>query len=176
MAQQRTSTLPATLNTNTSGPTTYHGSRQREMSTKEMSTARLLEQRSLSIIRSINDRNTALPYIQHASPDFRYIHETPHGTLKTHNRHEAMLWMRNVICKNQEHLAEVESVTADVDERTGYAVVWIGMKIHDVPGGYMAGTEKVSMLYWRKESCAGGEVKWVWFRHMCLSAVPRFPY
>ena len=100
------------------------------------------------------------------------MHETSPGVVVQLGAQEAEHWMRDVSCKNVEHRAEVLSICSEVSEGKGEAVVWLGMRIHDRPDGYMPGTEKVTMFYWRREDGIGNERRWVWYRHTCLSAVP----
>lgn len=138
-------------------------------------TAKLLENRSRSIMRAFNDRDVAAPYALHATRDFLFVHENSHGTSTALTKHQAMYVMQNVILKNIEHFAEVTSSAVEVDEEKGQAIVWLGMRIHDRPDGFMPGTEKVTMFYWRRVDGYGGERRWMWFKHTCLSARPPFP-
>lgn len=84
--------------------------------------ARLLETRSLSIIRAFNERDIAAPYVLHATPNFLFLIESSHGTTTTMKKRQAMYWMRHVILKNIEHFAEAISSAVEVDEEKGHGL------------------------------------------------------
>ncbi|KAK4495911.1 hypothetical protein PRZ48_013179 [Zasmidium cellare] len=143
--------------------------------TTKTPTSHLLETRSLSILRSFNARDVAAPYTLHSTPDFHMLHEDRRGDSYRLSKHEAMNWMRNVILKNIEHFAEVMGSAVEVDEEAGLGTVWIGMRIHDRLDGFMPGTEKVTVFYWRRVEGKGGERRWMWWKQVCLSARMPFP-
>ncbi|KAF2165732.1 hypothetical protein M409DRAFT_24020 [Zasmidium cellare ATCC 36951] len=143
--------------------------------TKKSPTAQLLETRSLSILRAFNARDVAAPYSLHSTPDFHFLHEDNRGHCTRLNKQQAMHWMRHTILKNIEHFAEVLGSAVEVDEKTGLGVVWIGMRIHDRPDGFMPGREKVTVFYWRNCRGYGGESRWMWWKQVCLSARMPFP-
>lgn len=146
-----------------------------EPTTTSTPTAKLLESRSIAILRAFNARDAAAPYVQHSTPDFHFLHEDNSGAMSWLNRYQAMSLMRHVILKNMEHYAEVMSCAVEVDEERGEGVVWIGLRIHDRPDGFMPGMEKVTVFFWRRVEGVGGECRWMWWKHVCSSARMPFP-
>ena len=132
--------------------------------------AKLLEDRSISILQFFNDRNVAAPYALYATPDFTFVHENEHSIESSCSAIEAVYFMEHVILRNPEHMVEIVSSAAEVDEVEGQAIAWIGIKIHDQPDGFMPGMEKVTCLFWKRVEELGGERRWMWWKHLCLSA------
>ena len=145
---------------------------------KRIEDATNLESITMMIINAFNNRDHSSSYGKYATADFLFLHEPIPGTLLRMDASAASQWMRYTACSNAEHWAEVLNSSVELAEEGDRAVVWVSLRIHDRPGGFMPGAEKMAIFHWRRGVKRDRRLGYEWrlFKHLCTSAMPSGPY
>ena len=132
---------------------------------KEPSTAQILEQRTLEIIGSINTRTFEV-LEKYTSSSFTDNFQ-PHSSTVINRKESAITSRRAIAEMHPNWSVELSNVSSQVDEDKGEAVVWILIANTGKPTGHRK--ESVSQMHWKRYTGRG----WLCTKHVALSDVPR---
>lgn len=129
-------------------------------------TARLLEQRSLEIINSVNTRHFETLF-KYASPTFVDSRPLGPGIVATHNSEDAVDFMKKLSTDNPDYRVDVLSTLVDINEEDKYATVWINILRTGLPPSSETKMENVQRFRWRQTKNG-----WECIKHSMLNASP----
>ena len=139
---------------------------------------KMLEKRSIDIVRCHNLNDISTPFDRYASKDFTCEHSMPNGQVVRLNAAEAIQFLRHVFRKER-RIGQILSTSVSCSEEHGYASVFLSIAYHKADGDISNAREQVAVYSWRRQKVEGEAEEvtdWVWWKQTCASAVPSVPF